>query len=129
MNEKKKEVIDLFGEMVINDVRDQSLNIAMQIAKYSTINPIKLEQYKLFKDLTPSQKEAVCDLLSETISDTIFNFLHMFEDYSDSIKIIVSKDNQEYNLVEMSEMLGSEITTNDEESWISKFSQIGRFII
>jgi len=42
----------------------------------STLNK---EDYKDLSDLTEKQQEAVCDLLSATISTTIFEFLEMFK--------------------------------------------------
>jgi hypothetical protein len=100
----------------------------MRIAKCETVNPGKLEQYKVLSGLTEDQQEAVCDLLSETITDTIYRFLEMFEEYEDDIKLIVKKDGQEYDLVEVSEKMGSEIAAEDEDGWIQKFSKIGRFV-
>jgi len=126
---EKEEITDMFGELVIEQVRDRALSIAMQIANYSTVNPIKLKQYKLFEHLQHEEKELICDLLSETITDTIFNFLHMFEDYPDIMKLKVIKDNQEYDLSKISEVMGTEISFLDEDGWIQKFSKIGRFIV
>ena len=43
------------------------------------------------------EKELVCDLLSETISDTIYNFLVMFEAFLDDIKLNVLCNNMEFD--------------------------------
>ena len=123
---QKEEILDYFGRMVIENVRDRSLDISMKIASYTTINPLKLKQYESFAALSEEERETVCDLLSETISDTIFNFLHMFEDYSDNMKITITKDGKEHNLIDISEVLGGEIAFQDEDGWIQKFSKIGR---
>ena len=72
---KKKEILDFFGKLVILDVRDRSLKISMDIVKKKTSNPIKIKQYKELEGLTPLQQEAVCDLLSETVTDTIYRFI------------------------------------------------------
>ncbi len=121
--EKKQELLDCFGELLINHVRDTSLKIAMDIAEYKTVNPIKQKQYEVLSSLSPDQKEAVCDLLSETVTDTIYNFLDMFEVNEDKMKLIVLKDGTEYDLNEISEKMGGEITFLDEDGWIQKFSK------
>jgi len=127
--EEKEEITDMFGKMVIEMVRDRSLDFAMTKAKYTTVNPIQRERYKILETLNEEQQEKVCDLLSETLTSAIFNFLHMFEDYPDIMKLIVTKDGQEYDLAKVSEMIGAEITFSDEDGWIQKFSKIGRFIL
>lgn len=127
-NEEKRKVLDLFGKLVIENVRDRSLNIAMKIARSETPNPMLQSQFKVLSTLNDNQKEAICDLLSSTITDTIFNFLHMFEDYDDTVKIVINDGSSEYDLKEVCEVLGAEITFSNEDGWIQKFSKIGRFV-
>lgn len=127
-NEQRQEILDFFGNILINHVRDVSLTIAMDIATGKTVNPIKLQQYKALLSLSNEQQEAVCDLLSETITDTIYNFLDMFETNEDKMKLLVLKDGAEYDLNGVSEKMGGEIAFADEDGWIQKFSKIGRFI-
>ena len=100
----------------------------MDIATGKTVNPIKQNQYNALFGLSKEQKEVLCDLLSETITDTIYNFLDMFEAYSDSMQLLVNKDGVEYNLSKISEKMGGEIVFQDDDGWIQKFSRIGRFI-
>jgi Mg2+ and Co2+ transporter CorA len=114
---------------VIKEVWDRAYWISMNIAKYTTINPIKQKQYKVLSGLTEEEQEAVCDLLSETITHTIYHFLELFEEKEDDIKLLVKKDGQEYDLTEVSEKMGSEIACEDEEGWIQKFSKFGRFVL
>ena len=125
----KQELLDFFGKHVIEDVRDGVLGISMQIAKHTTINPGKLKQYKALSCLSEEQREAVCDLLSETITDTIYRFLEMFEWRADIMKLLIAKDGQEYDVVTISEKMGSEIACYGENGWIQKFSKIGRFVL
>jgi len=128
-NEQKQEILDQFGQRVVKHVRDVSLKIAMDIVNGNTVNPIKKEQYSLFLELSLDEKEKVCDLLSETVTDTIYNFLDMFEAYSDEMKMNVNYVDSEYDLSTISEKMGGEIAFSDEDGWIQKFSKIGRFII
>lgn len=126
--EQRQEILDYFGRVVVNHVRDVSLEVAMNIAKGETKNVVKLEQYRDLASLSVKQKEAICDLLSETITDTIFNFLDMFERYEDNMRLLVKKDDVEYDVNLLSDKMGGEITFPDEDGWIQKFSKIGRFV-
>jgi len=127
--EQKLELMDSFGKIVIEDVRDRALRISMDIVKYKTVNPIKLKEYSVLASLSAEQQEAICNLLSETITDTIYRFLEIFEENEDDMKIIIKKDEQEYNMVEISEKMGSEIACYEDNGWIQRFSKIGRFVL
>ena len=125
---QRLEILDVLGEPLVKDVRDGALNFAMRIAQYTTVNPVSLEYYKALSDLSEEQKEAVCDLLSETITDTIYRFMKLFEENPEQFKMLIKKDGVEYDVVEISEDTGSEITFPDEDGWIQRFSEIGRFV-
>ena len=127
MNNK---LLDGFGELLIKNVRDRSLGISMNIVKRTTPNQLDLERYKVFENLTDDEKEAVCDLLSETITDTLYNFLEMFEENPDKMKLMLVDDDKLTDMVDISEKMGSEIACyDDDEGWIQRYSEIGRFVL
>ena len=127
--EPQKDILDSFGKVVIGDVRDGTLQLSMNIARGETPNAIKLEQYRVLFDLTDEQREAVCDLLSENTTDTIYRFLEMFEEYPDKMKLIIKHDGQEFDMVQISKKMGSEIACYEDEGWIQRFSKIDRFVL
>ena len=129
LDEKKKhELMDLLGELVIENVRDRALKFSMNIAKFNIANPVIIKKFQGLSDLTSEQQEAVCDLLSQTISDTIFRFLRMFDENCDSVRLLINDGDREYDIFELSEYLGSEIARLDEDGWIQNFSKVGRFV-
>ena len=128
-NEQKEIILDCFGKLVIQNVRDRVLKLSMGIAKQSTINPVKLKQYSCLSGLTDQQQEAVCDLLSETITNVIYLFLEMFEENDDYLSLIIKDGEKSYNMIDISEKMGSEIACYEENGWIQKFSTIGRFVL
>ena len=80
------------------------------------------------KKLKKDQQEAVCDLLSSTITDTIFSILESIENNPDSMELVIIKDGNRYNMADVSWQMGGEIACPDENGWIQKFSEIGRFV-
>lgn len=128
-NEEKQALLDKFGKLVISEVRDSSLKVSMDIVKQTTQNKLDLEKYKVFSNLTDEEKEKICDLLSATITDTIYNFLKMIEDYSDEMELDLIDGENKYDMKFISEEMGSEIACYDEEGWIQRFSDIGRFVL
>lgn len=126
---QKKEIMDAFGELVITDVRDSSLKIAMDIVKRTTANQVKINQYADLADLSVEEQESICDLLSETVTDVIYRFLEAFEENSDKIKLYYNYNGTDYDLTQFSEKMGSEIACFEDDGWIQKFSELGRFVL
>lgn len=127
--EQKKEVLDFFGKQVILNVWDRALKISMDIVQQKTPNFVKMKQYEELAGLTPLQQETMCDLLSETVTDSIYRFMEMFEQNPNTMKIVVKYEGREFDLSKLSETMGSEIACFDDEGWIQKYSKIGRFVL
>ena len=125
LNEKEQqELMDALGEKVVKEVRDGALYIARARANYTTVNPVDRKTYAALSDLTDEQKNAVCDLLSATVTATIYRFFKLFDYYPDEMKLILSKNGKDYNILDVSEEVGAEIAFEDEDGWIQRFSEI-----
>jgi len=127
-NEQQKELVDIFGELVIKKVRDSALKKGMAKATLKHTNPGKLKQYECLKELPELQQEAVCDLLSETITSTIYDFIKLFEENASLLEMNIKKDGNVYDIIKISEEPGSDICFY-ENGWIQRFSEIGRFVL
>ena len=132
--EEREEVLDKFGKKVV-EFRDRSLEVSMEWATGESINPVAKRKYGGLAELTKDQRELVNNLISETMTSTIFNFLNLFDDYSDKaepndwFKLTVKHKGEEYDLSKISWKMGSEIACEDEDGWIQKFSKVGRFVL
>ena len=127
--DEKQSLLDIFGKILISEVRDRALKISMNIVMQTTVNNLDLERYKVFTNLNSEEKEAMCVLLSETITDTIYRFLEMFEDYSDIMELDLIQGDNKYDIKLISEKMGSEIACYEDDGWIQRFSKIGRFVL
>lgn len=127
--DEKQSLLDIFGKILISEVRDRALKISMNTVMQTTVNNLDLERYKVFTNLNNEEKEAMCDLLSETITDTIYRFLEMFEDYSDIMELDLIQGDNKYDIKLISEKMGSEIACYEDDGWIQRFSKIGRFVL
>lgn len=127
--DEKQSLLDIFGKILISEVRDRALKISMNIVMQTTVSNLDLERYKVFTNLNNEEKEAMCDLLSETITDTIYRFLEMFEDYSDIMELDLIQGDNKYDIKLISEKMGSEIACYEDDGWIQRFSKIGRFVL
>ncbi len=122
-------LLDSVGKIIIENVRDGALNISMGIVNQTTPNQVDLKNYSVLSELETDEREKVCDLLSATITDTIYRFLELFEDYNDIIRLNILYNGKEYDMTKISEKMGSEIASYEDDGWIQRFSKVGRFIL
>ena len=86
---QKKLLLEKFGQVLISEVRDPALYVAMMVAKFTTPNQVDRENYAVLSTLSEQQQEKVCDLLSLTITDTIYRILEMIEESSSNDAFIL----------------------------------------
>jgi hypothetical protein len=127
--EQKQEILNDFGKILIEDVRDSCLLHGVKTIDSEMRDPTCKDIGEKLSHLNKIDKEVIKDLISMTITDTIFTFMDMFESNADKMKLLVNKDNVEYDLNKLSDKMGAEITFSDEDGWIQKFSKMGRFIL
>lgn len=128
-NEEKAYLFDVLGKLIICDVRDGALKVAMNIATLHTPNALKRRQYSALASLSEKEQDAVCDLLSETITDVIYRMLEMIEQNDDTLRLLVRSGEDEVDCTTLCEPLGSGIACFEDDGWIQKFSKIGRFVL
>ena len=85
--------------------------------------------YPCENTLSDQQKEDLCDLLLAAATDVIYNFLEMFEEWPEDVKLTIKYKGKRYNAVDVSEKMGSEIAFDSPDGWIQKFSELGRFFL
>lgn len=125
LKDNKGFILDYFGKCVIEEVYDRALYGAKRTIDLTTKNPINLEKYSIFSELSQEQKKKIYELMTETTVDIIYRFLEMIEEHDDEFKIVVEKDNNKYSLTDISEKMGSEIADVEyEDGWIKRFSKI-----
>ena len=111
-----KDVLDDFGSATMRMVRDRSLDKFEKIQLGTLKSQRAIELHNLLSEFDEKQKEVIKTLIIETVDNTIFNFLFMFEE-DEGKKILVS----DVNVNEISDGLSGELFTKD--GWISRFSQ------
>ena len=72
--------------------------------------------------LSSEDKDTIIELLSKTITNTIYELLHTLG-YSDQTKLLVIDNGVEYDIKDIDEEVGAEITFL-ENGWIQRFSKI-----
>ncbi|AFI90487.1 hypothetical protein EXT68_22295 [Pectobacterium parmentieri] len=111
-----KDILDDFGSATMRMVRDRSLDKFEKIQLGTLKSQKGIELYDLLSGFDEEQKNIIKYLVAESIDNTIFNFLFMFEEDEDK-NILVSG----VNVGEISDGLSGELFTED--GWINRFSQ------
>jgi hypothetical protein len=118
MNEK---ALDLFGEMLISQVRDRTIREWDKIIA-GQMKGEKAQSYaEIFKELTAEQQECIKSVISQIIDTTLHFTLWAFEQ-SNNLDISVAVDSESVQrLKEISDGLTGELYTED--GWIMRFSK------
>lgn len=100
----EKNILDDYGKLMIQSVFDNQYNFIKNDIK----DLAETEGYKnLFGNMNPLQKREIENYTNELLRGCLFDFLKIFEE-NDEFKLIYEKDEQQVNLVEISEMLKAE---------------------
>ena len=114
---KSKEILDLFGKLLIAEVYDEY----MSFFKSDIDDLRKTERFKnLFANMTFVQKTELENLSFELLSGLLFDFLRIFEE-NDEFKLIYEAEGERIDLMKISEMLKAEPII--EGGWIARFSK------
>jgi len=116
-----QEILDRLGNLIITDCFDKGINFVDQLRKNKTTPQILKKEMDFVKSLTEDQVDGLKQLIHRTQNNFLFNFLKIFEEYGDEYKIIYKEENEEKNLVEISEMLKAEHMIDG--GWIERFSK------
>ena len=100
----------------MTSVRDRSIDRFEKIQSGSLKAPKAIELHDLLSQFSIEQQSIIKKLIIESVDNTIFNFLFMFEENEDK-KILVS----DININEISDGLSGELFSDD--GWISRFSK------
>ena len=118
-----QEILDTIGEEIIKFSFDSAIGNLLSLRIKENPPVIFKEYVELFKKMNNKDFSILQKYLEESIGDTIFNILRIFEE-DGRFKLIYEEDGKQINLVEISEMLKAEpIIVN---VWIERFSKYAK---
>ena len=115
-----QEILDTIGEEIIKFSFDPAIGNLLSLRIKENPPVIFKEYVELFKKMNNKEFSILQKYLEESIGDTIFNILRIFEE-DERFKLIYEEDGKQINLVEISEMLKAEPII--ENGWIERFSK------
>ena len=118
-----QEILDTIGEEIIKFSFDSAIGNLLSLRIKENPPVIFKEYVELFKKMNNKDFSILQKNLEESIGDTIFNILRIFEE-DGRFKLIYEEDGKQINLVEISEMLKAEPII--ENGWIERFSKYAK---
>ena len=118
-----QEILDTIGEEIIKFSFDPAIGNLLSLRIKENPPVIFKEYVELFKKMNNKDFSILQKYLEESIGDTIFNILRIFEE-DERFKLIYEEDGKQVNLVEISEMLKAEPL--GENGWIERFSKYAK---
>ena len=118
-----QEILDTIGEEIIKFSFDPAIGNLLSLRIKENPPVIFKEYVELFKKMNNKEFSILQKYLEESIGDTIFNILRIFEE-DERFKLIYEEDGKQINLVEISEMLKAE--SLGENGWIERFSKYAK---
>ena len=118
-----QEILDTIGEEIIKFSFDSAIGNLLSLRIKENPPVIFKEYVELFKKMNNKDFSILQKYLEESIGDTIFNILRIFEE-DGRFKLIYEEDGKQINLVEISEMLKAEpIIENGRIEQFSKYAK------
>jgi len=116
-------ILDDFGKILMNQVRDMSVQEYEAIADGSVRAPRLKELSQRLMSLSDKELLLVNDVVMEVIDNVLFNLLNTLEEEEDEKLNLLYYDKEEipHNIVKLSDGLAGELFTED--GWIYKFSK------
>jgi len=118
-----QEILDTIGEEIIKFSFDPAIGNLLSLRIKENPPVIFKEYVELFKKMNNKEFSILQKYLEESIGDTIFNILRIFEE-DERFKLIYEENGKQINLVEISEMLKAELL--GENGWIERFSKYAK---
>ncbi|CAM1345107.1 hypothetical protein [Tenacibaculum amylolyticum] len=115
-----KEILNQFGELVIEYVYDDAIKHLNDLINDSTKWGVGKEYTEVFDKLSKEDVNKLKAYVKKTIGTSLFSFLSILEE-NEEFKLIYEENKNQVNLVEISEMLKAEPTI--ENGWIERFSK------
>ncbi|WP_032139593.1 hypothetical protein [Rickettsia tamurae] len=117
---KKQKLLDKFGSVYIDFVRDGVLTQMLGILNNTTkANKILAQKVN---EISNESKEIIEIIVQETLDRCLHYTLFMLQEYEDEMALIMyDEDHNQYSLAEISDGLCGELYSED--GWIAKYSK------
>ena len=116
-----KSLLDKFGQILITEVRDQSIEMYEMTVAGKIKSADAIEFHTKLKTFDDEQLKTMRKIVVDSIDETIHNLLWMIEQHENIDVMCGQDDTAKENIRELSDGLSGEIYTED--GWIVRYSK------
>jgi hypothetical protein len=122
MRASDRPILDEFGKLLIDHVRDKTLRELQGLVSGDIVERESQKMYRALESLNldPEQFAVVARLLTAAVEATMVNFLLFFDENNFGM-IYRDEDGREYDIQTMSDGVAGELYSED--GWIAKFCE------
>ena len=110
------DVLDYFGETLINEVRDRTIRLYDKKIHGTMVDEASRKIYSKLSNFDEEHKAVLEEIIAGVVDLSLHNMLCVLDEHED-IKVLVNED----NIAEVSDGLAGELYTED--GWIERFSK------
>jgi len=119
---RRQELLDRFGSIYIDFVRDSTLKIIQNILDDTAQAKSDKILFQEISKIPQEYKKIIEIIVSETLDTCLHYTLFMLQEYEDEMQLIMhDEDYHQYSLAEISDGLCGELYSED--GWIAKYSK------
>ncbi|ARD85999.1 hypothetical protein A3306_01825 [Rickettsia bellii] len=119
---KKQKLLDKFGKIYINFIRDNVLEGMEQIINNEYKGYYSQKLQKRIANLMPDQLNLLKFVIASAVDKSLHYTLFMLQEHEQDMQLnMYDEDDHEYSLVEISDGLCGELYSED--GWIAKYSK------
>jgi hypothetical protein len=118
-----KHVLDRFGQLLVSEVRDIAVAVALKSLRGQMKGKESKELYEELAKVPESTRKLIEAFATDLVDSTLHDLLSFFEGAEDFMIAFRENENDLVDLNEISDGLAGELFT--EEGWISRFSDLG----
>jgi hypothetical protein len=117
---ENKQVLDFFGQVLIERVRDEAIDDWERIFQGKMRDNESKNIFETLRSFSPEQIQIIINLFPKIVDTTLHHLLWTLEQEEDVNLLVKDKENKFINIREISDGLAGELYTED--GWISRFS-------
>lgn len=119
---RREEILDEFGKLLIQELRDTSIDEMNNIINGRSKAPVNIELFKKLENFSSDQISILNEFVVKAIDKELHNTLFMIENYAEKLSLVYRDENEAgISLTEISDGLSGELYTED--GWIERFSK------
>jgi hypothetical protein len=118
---EEKKVLDEFGKLLMQQVRDYSIQGCIGVINGDKRNPAYREIAEMMDELNQDQKDLILQFSAKIVNGVLFDFFELLSWKHKEFKLLAISEETSYDLSKISDGLYGEML--GKKGWVERFSE------